>query len=78
MAVTAVKGAEVKKTTETQFEGQKFSAIWNQGDEFDKQSRLTMKFGDLESSVYDFTLKDHKGPINVLSKGDLRFQCWNE
>ena len=67
-----------KKRVEIQFEGQTFSTVWNQGDKFEKQTHLTMRFGDLESSIYDFDPRDHKGPINILSRGELRFQCWAE
>lgn len=76
--LTILKGAENKGPAEIEFEGHTFSAVWHQGDEFERQSSLAMRFGDIVSSMSDFTTKGHTGPINAMSKGHLRFQCWVE
>jgi hypothetical protein len=36
---------------------------------------LVMDFDDLSSIMYEVPVL-RKGPVNVMTKGDVRFQCW--
>jgi len=58
------------------FKGIGFSASWIKGDKHEPQAVFMMNYGDLNSSIYDFSPDGHAGPINVLSKNNIRFQCW--
>jgi hypothetical protein len=74
--VTIFRGGEEKPVKTVKFMGKTYSALWNQGDDFETQTSLTMKYGNLSSTIYDVLLPGRTGPLNVMEEGDIRFQCW--
>lgn len=59
------------------YEGVQASAQWAEGDRFESQSFLRMGLDDTSSVIYDVDM-EQTSPLNILSKGDVRFQCWAE
>lgn len=57
-------------------EGKKFAVVWFAGNEFEKQTRLTMKFDGHASTVRNFSLNGHIS--SSIDYQGIRFQCWVE
>ena len=74
--VTIRQGAVVVPIQEVDFSGKKLSVVWDQATPREGQAVLNMKYGTLSSSMYDFELEGHFGPINMIAQGTDRFLCW--
>jgi hypothetical protein len=77
--VTVISGMSggVGALPPVEFKGAEFSAFWQKGDRYETQTSFDMFFGDMRSTIYDFSPdQPHIGPINVMHKGNTRFQCW--
>lgn len=67
-----------KTTKPIKFNGHEFSVNWFKGDKYETQTYLSMKFGDLTSTMYDISPEQKIGPFNVMVRGNVRFQCGPE
>jgi hypothetical protein len=76
--VAVAEGAFDVKEQPVTFKGGTFSVLWQKGDQFETQTSLRMKFDNSTSTMYDFVLDGHFGPINVIEHNGVRFQCWVE
>lgn len=72
--VSICSGNGVGDEKEITYLGNKLSAQYNKGDEYESQSRLTMVLNDTSNIVYNVS----KTSLYVLQKGKIRFQCWFE
>ena len=73
--VAIVRGAEIVDEKVIEFQGVSVSARWQKGSTYERQQSLTMTFGDLTSTIYDFNLETQVGPLNVIESKGIRFQC---
>ncbi len=67
---------ENSEATGVVFEGKKISATFIEADEFEPISELHMQIGDLTSIVYNPNITVQYAPINILTQGKIRFQCY--
>ncbi len=60
------------------FLGTPVAAVWRKAGRHESQATFTMIMGKVTSTIYDFSIDGHTGPVNVLTADDIRFQCWVE
>lgn len=74
--VVKIRGPLIVEDKRISFYNHRFSVIWQVGDEIEPQSYLQMRFDGHSSTMYDFTLEGHIGPVNSIDYYGLRFECY--
>lgn len=60
-----------------EFKGHRVAVSWFKGTPQESQTSLAMSLDGFTSTMYDIKLEHQVGPLNVLTFGNVRFQCWS-